>query len=1017
MFNKTHTWFHLAGWMASLLMLPAALLAEPATTGEIKGTVLNDSTGNFLNNAKVAVAGTAIATYTNELGEYRLVNVPAGEAIVEITFSGLEKRSASVRVTAGTVVESDFTLRAVMGEARTDREVFELERMSVRAQELSGQAIARTEQRNAGNIKNVITPEEFADVAGGNLGEYIKFVPGVEVVYDPFEPTAVGIRGMPANGTLVQFDGLTAAGTYDVNSRSFDLNTAANANIERIEVTKSPTPDMSANAIGGAVNVISKRGFSRKTPLFTYSLYTTYTALPGEFNPGLTKAAGVDAQTTRRPLQLNYDLTYILPINRKVAFTFSYGQTNGIQEAEYISPTWDVAAGMLTSEIFNQFVNANSQKAGRATFDWRMSPNSSLQINYYGTARESMTRANWMRYVLSASGRTGDGTFVQGRGNTREYAEANDIYRSLDTLSAIYKYDGKVWKFDTSLSYSQGSLEYRDMADGMFNSGNTILTPVRMRVDGLDGIYNRRVPVITATTDAGVPIPQPFDANLHTVTTVTSEPRQFATDVKGAGANLERMFDWKVPTRVRIGVNIEQTTRDTHGGEKTWTFTPPGGAAAAVAGRYDLIADGFSDRTFFTDVAGGQTTARYISLAKLYDLYTQNPSWFVLNEPLAYTNLVNASQQLEETVTAGYVRFDNRFFNNRLRIVSGVRYEGTADSGSGPLVDANAIYQRNADGTFVLAGGNRVLVTSDPLAQAKLVYKERGIAKDTSYGGFYPSLNLSYNLADNFVLRASYARTIRRPDLSAIIPSLSISDPDASATGSRVVTVVDGSLRAQNSDSFDLTLETYDWKGITASVGVFQKNLYNSFTRLVDDIDQGWLDRLNLPQYYLDEGYSVSRVVNAGTAQITGLELNYRQALTFIPKIGNRLQFFSSYTKIDTGGQQASTIIGYSRQSLNGGISFVGRKFVFKLNATYRDWRRLSLSSSGIPTMVGPSTRLDLSTQYNLSKRLGLFCSITNLTAAPEKRYVLDSTKPEYTWPREFRYLGVGYRVGIKGSF
>ncbi len=988
-----------------------------ATTGEIWGTVLNEATGNYLNNARVVVEGTKLEAYTNEGGEYRLRNVPVGEVILAVHFLGMDGQSVRVRLRDGEVLAHDFTIRPSSVLPALEEKVVELAAYEVKGEALSGQAIARTEQRNAANIKSVITPEGFADIAGGNLGEYIKFVPGVDVVYDPFDPTAVSLRGMAANSTLVQFDGVTSAGLYGVASRSFDLNTAANANIERIEVAKAPTPDMPANAIGGSINVVSKRGFSRKAPLFTYNVYSSYSALPGEFRPSVGKAAGVDPQTDRQPAPINYELTYIYPINRQLAVTLSFGDTNNIYEGEYISPTWDVNSGMITSQVLNEYVYANRQQAGRATVDWRISKNSTVQLTYYGTNRETLTRANWLRYVLSSSGRTGDAYFVQGRGNARQYLEANNIYRDLQTLSLGYKYSGRRWKFDMTLAGSRGVLEYKDDADGLFHSANTIRTPVRLRVEGLDGIYRGRVPVISATTDAGALIPDPFDANTHTLTTVTTESRGYATDVESVAANLEREFDWVVPSKIRIGFNTEKTTRDARGGVKTWAFSPPGGDPAKVIGNYDLIAEGFSDRMFLTDVSEQSVGTRYFSLHKAYQLYQRNPSWFVLNQVEAHMNEVNASQQLDETISAVYLRLDNKFFNNRLWLVSGVRFEHTQDSGMGPKVDANAIYQRNPDGSFVMVGGARVPLTTDPLAQANLIYVERGLAKETSYSGYYPSVNLSYALGDSFVLRASYARTIRRPELSAIIPNITISDPESTATGSRTITLVDGSLRPQNSDNFNLSLEAYEWKGATASIGVFQNNLFDSFTRLIDDVDEEWLARLGLPQYYMDEGYQISRVVNAGTARVMGLEASYRQNLSFIPRVGENLQLFGSYTKIDTAGEQAATLIGYSREQLTGGLSFVTKRFVFKVNATYRDWKRLSLSASGIPTMVGPSTKVDISSQYSLNKRLSLFCSIRNVTSEPEKRYVLDASKPEYTWPREFRHIGVGYRVGIKGNF
>src|SRR5687768_13531290 len=52
--------------------------AQAATTGTIRGRVLNASTGNYLNNVRVSVAGTALETMTNATGDYWLTQVPVG---------------------------------------------------------------------------------------------------------------------------------------------------------------------------------------------------------------------------------------------------------------------------------------------------------------------------------------------------------------------------------------------------------------------------------------------------------------------------------------------------------------------------------------------------------------------------------------------------------------------------------------------------------------------------------------------------------------------------------------------------------------------------------------------------------------------------------------------------------------------------------------------------------------------------------------------------------------------------
>ncbi|TSC56715.1 MAG: hypothetical protein Greene041679_495, partial [Parcubacteria group bacterium Greene0416_79] len=54
--------------------------------------------------------------------------------------------------------------------------------------------------------------------------------------------------------------------------------------------------------------------------------------------------------------------------------------------------------------------------------------------------------------------------------------------------------------------------------------------------------------------------------------------------------------------------------------------------------------------------------------------------------------------------------------------------------------------------------------------RTKLRYVYRGARASKTYQDCYPSLNATFNLTDNFLLRAAYARTLGRPDLGEIIP-------------------------------------------------------------------------------------------------------------------------------------------------------------------------------------------------------------------------------------------------------
>lgn len=1009
-----------------LLFLGAISLVEaqsssPTAVGSIQGQVLNVSSGSFLNNARVSVPGTSLETYTNATGHYWLTQVPAGATAVEVRFLGMEPQVVNVTVPAGGVLKQDFELNVTAGSAAG--KVVNLEPLSVEARAMTGQAVALTEQRNAPNIKNVISLDEFVDQAEGNIGEFIKYIPGVDLQYNPFSPQFVTIRGMPASGTLIQFDGTPTASALGGTSRSFDVNTAGSANIDRIEVSKVPTPDMPANAVGGSINVISKSGFSRKNPLFSYSTYLTYNAIEGEFDPSLSKVAGPDGKASKRPVQMAYDLSYILPLKKNLAFTFALTRAPRYNQVEYRSPTWSTVSGILAAYQNNELVSDVDIRTAKATVDWKIGANSTVQVSYYDMDRRSLTRQVFTQFNPGA-GATGDPTFIQGAatsvGSMAHNLSGNQQYRALEVISAKYRYDGPVWKLDAFASRSDGGTTVKDMDDGLFGTIASSQTGLVIRADGLDRIGDRGIPNLTATR-AGVAV-SPYDATSYTIASATSAATDAKNTVTSFGVNVARDFDFKVPTRLKFGYYYEFMERDNQGGVRTYTFTPPGGAAARIASNHPVFNDAYSSRAPLTEVSGRSIPVRYLSLAKLYDLYVQNPSWFVLNEATAYTNQVNASIELEETIDAFYARIDSKFLDNRLWLVGGVRYERTEDDGRGPLNDLGATYQRDASGKFIRNPANNQLIkiTTNALANARLQYTERGVAKKTDYDGLYPSLNATYSFSDNIVLRAGYARTIGRPELDDIIPSIIVTDPNADAA-SRRITVVDGNLAPWTADNFDLTFEVYDIKGATASVSVFRKDIANFFVDSETQVTPAELTELGLSNDYAD--YFIRRTRNGGTAEMTGVELSYRQVLGFIPVIGRRIQVFGNLTSLALDGDNPEDFAEFSPRNINGGISYAYSKFVVKLGMHHNKWVRRSVaaqSANNLPNSYNfraPSTRWDFSAEYRLNRRLSLFYSVRNLTAEPVRLEIRSPGQPAYQRPRNYQFVAANHTLGIKGTF
>ena len=133
-------------------------------------------------------------------------------------------------------------------------------------------AIAR--QREAINVKNVVAADSFGNIADGNIGDFLQQMPGITAVYVGADVRSVQIRGIDGALNSVTMDGDRVASSQSASTgRTFEFEQASLNNIETIEVTKAPTPDMDADSIGGNVNIVSKSAFDRHQPrMFNYSL-------------------------------------------------------------------------------------------------------------------------------------------------------------------------------------------------------------------------------------------------------------------------------------------------------------------------------------------------------------------------------------------------------------------------------------------------------------------------------------------------------------------------------------------------------------------------------------------------------------------------------------------------------------------------------------------------------------------------------------------------------------------------
>ena len=1028
------------------LIVSAPAHAQDEGPGSVEGRVLNITTGNYLNNARVTIEGTAFEAFTNGIGEYRITNVPAGTVTVRANFTGLQPQAATVKVASGGRAIQDFSLsRAELGAPAASGETIVLDAFVTAAtRDMSGREIAINEQRYAANLKNVVSADEFGDIAEGNVGEFLKFIPGITI--DMVGPDArnISVRGLPPDATAVMVDGSPMASAASATaSRVFELEQVSINNVSRVEVTKSPTPDLPANAVGGSVNMVSRSAFERSKPQFNYRAYFNWNTDQGLFD----RTSVGPSRTTSMHTNPSFDFSYIRPVNKNFGFTFN-GSFSDAYNADYrAQPQWipTVSGSALSTAdrpFLRNFTTFYGPKVTQrytigTTLDWRISHGNVLtfgaQWNYYDAFFSNKGAAvNTMGTITNQAPIAWGPEFTEGRpggGSVNRNGSSRRKYGTTGHFSLKFVHDGPVWQIESGATYSDATSHYRDAEKGFVNTPSLTLSGITLRFDQIRpdvGIPQS----VTATTAAGAPLDIASLAPYRISNIVFNE--QDGRDlVTSARVNARREFNLPFltsPVSLRTGLDVRRMDRDISDHNRSrYNFVGPDRSSAATstddfAGLYDIFDEGF----YRDGHSGyGEPWLQYQSAYKLYDLFAAHPEYWTDDAGFRIQNEAIDSKKLTEQVSAAFLRTDWRFFHNRLSIVAGARYERTDTEGEGVLNDPTALYQHDAAGNLV-RGTNGLPVRIPGLSTAdaaRLQYTARGAHGKRNYDGLFPSANASFNLRHNLLLRASYAETISRPNLNEIIPGMTVTDPNTSNTNNLLITITNSGLSPWTARNYDLALEYYFGKtgSNVLSIGGFRKEIKNFFATRRTDATPELLTTWGLDDSYLL--YDVQTKFNAGDATVEGYEINYRQGLTFLPHWARGVDVFYNMNSQRLAGTTLADFSNFVRRSDNYGFSVSRPRFTVrvKVNDLGRQRRNLITGTNLSPSTYrwrAPRRSMDVDFEYRIRRGLSFFISGRNVNDAPSRfEEVYGIGTPEYARPNSYWLHAVNYVFGFKGSF
>jgi iron complex outermembrane receptor protein len=357
-----------------------------------------------------------------------------------------------------------------------------------------------------------------------------------------------------------------------------------------------------------------------------------------------------------------------------------------------------------------------------------------------------------------------------------------------------------------------------------------------------------------------------------------------------------------------------------------------------------------------------------------------------------------------------------------------LRAEQTNINAEGPLNDPTRNFQRDASGRLVLAANGRTMLIS-PAGSVEALQRtlvDRGAHTKKEYLRLFPSLNATYSVRENLLLRAGYFTSVGRPDFNQYSGGLQLPDTELPAGPGNRIMVSNTGIKAWSAQTTMTRLEHY-FQGVgMISIGAFRREFNDFFGTTVTRVSP---DLLAL--YALDPDvygvYDVSTQYNLpGRVVMQGWDVNYKQALTFLPSWARGVQVFANFSEQRTASgaaAEAANLAGFVPRSANWGISLTRQKFNVRVNWNYRGRTQNGAVAAGTGIETGTYNitpeRLtyDVIGEYYFLKRFAVYANLRNVSDEPVIAETQGPSTPGYAHFRQSNRYASLWTVGLKATF
>ena len=779
--------------------------------GTIRGRII-DASKQTLPGASIYIENLRTGVTSDVNGYYTFSNLNPGTYTIKISYVGYSPVEMKITIPAGKTLEKDVVLN----------EGLELQEVVVGGA-FQGQRRAINSQKNSLGITNVVSADQVGKFPDSNIGDALKRISGINVQYDQGEARFGQVRGTSADLSSVTING-NRIPSAEGDTRNVQLDLIPADMIQTIEVNKVVTPDMDGDAIGGSINLVTKNSPYKRT---------------------ITATAGSGYNWISEKAQLNLGFTYgDRFFNDKLGIMLSASYQNAPSGSDDVEFVWDTDSKgtiCLTDYQIRQYYVTRERQSYSAALDWDINANHKLFFKGIFNNRNDWEN----RYRLTLKDLNKDvnkkkeGAVADNKASVRLQTKAGspnnrnarlERQRTMDfTLGGEHLF-GKL-SMDWNASYARASEE----------RPNERYLGYELKKQNFDiDLSDIRRPYASAQAGSTLILNNNFSLQ---------ELTEQQEDI--VEKDLKFSMNFKLPlvkgfysNQLRFGAKVVDKSKD-----KDLEFYD-----------YEPVDEKAFNSNSFSNTSE-QNRNGYMPGEK-YKAGTFISKEYVggldLNNSSLFNKIENPEElageyKARETVTAGYLRFDQNF-GKKLSAMVGLRLENT----------------------HLKYNGRKLTLNDDGDPESLTVTPD---VKD-SYLNILPSVLLKYNVNEDFKIRGSFTETLSRPKYSALIPNVNINNKDSE------LTLGNPELKPTTSFNFDLSADYYFKSVGLVSIGIYYKDI-NDF--IVTQTVRG----------YEYEGNSYDKFMqprNAGDANLLGVEVGYQRDFGFIAPALKCVGFYGTYT-------------------------------------------------------------------------------------------------------------------------